>query len=162
MKLILISLFVAAAGFFLPAEEEKVAIGHKTPEIQLQNVNNEVVALSSLKGKIVLIDFWASWCRPCRYEMSHVLKPAYKRFHDKGLEIYSVSLDDKEALWHKALEQEQVSWVNVSDLKGWRSPVAATYQVNKIPSTFLLDREGKLIAVDLRGNALINYLEKIL
>ena len=162
MKFLLLPLMLAAASFFLPVEEEKLAIGHLSPEIQLQNEQGETVALSSLKGKVVLIDFWASWCKPCRYEMTHVLKPAYQQYKDKGFEIYSVSLDDRDGLWRKALDQEQVSWVNVSDLKGWRSPVAATYRVNKIPSTFLLDREGKLMAVDLRGKALIAYLEKIL
>jgi peroxiredoxin len=131
------------------------------PEISLQNLAGQTVKLSSLRGKIVLIDFWASWCRPCRYEMKHVLKPLYQKYHDKGFEIYSVSLDQYKQHWGLASQQENITWPNVSDLQGWRSPVAQTYGVNKIPSTFLLDKEGNIVAVDLRGQRLAQALAGI-
>ena len=131
------------------------------PEISLKDLNGQTVPLSSLRGNIVLIDFWASWCRPCRYEMKQVLTPLYQKYHDKGFDIYSVSLDQNQQQWAQASQAENITWTNVSDLKGWHSPVAQTYGINKIPSTFLLDKEGNIIAVDLRGAHLAQALAGI-
>ena len=107
--------------------------------------------LSDLRGKVVLIDFWASWCGPCRRENPNVTR-IYSQYHDKGFEIFSVSLDSDAASWKRAIESDKLVWPNhVSDLKKWQSQAAAIYGVRSIPSTFLLDKEGRIVHRDLRG-----------
>lgn len=135
-------------------ESEKVlAIGAVAPEINLQQPNGEFLALSSLRGKVVLIDFWASWCGPCRRENPFNTE-MYKEYHPKGFEIYGVSLDDNKDRWKAAIASDSLVWKHVSDLKKWNSMVVPMYQVTGIPQTFLLDEEGKIIAKGLRGEAL--------
>ena len=130
------------------------------PEINLATPEGPTLALSSLRGKYVLIDFWASWCGPCRRENPNVVK-TYANYKDKGFEIYGVSLDQDRAAWLKAIESDQLVWKHVSDLKYWSSAGAQAYQVNSIPQTFLLDREGRIIAKGLRGAALDQYLAQL-
>lgn len=131
------------------------------PEIVQNDVNDKPLALSSLKGKVVLIDFWASWCGPCRQENPNVVR-VYNQYKDKGFTIFSVSLDEKKDAWLKAIEADNLSWPNhVSDLKGWKSAAAATYGVSSIPATFLIDETGKLIAMNLRGPQLEQKLQEI-
>jgi thiol-disulfide isomerase/thioredoxin len=135
-------------------ETEKVlAIGAVAPEINLQQPNGEYLALSSLRGKVVLIDFWASWCGPCRRE-NPFNTIMYKEYHPKGFEIYGVSLDDNKDRWKAAIATDSLVWNHVSDLKKWSSTVVPMYQVTGIPQTFLLDEDGKIIAKGLRGEAL--------
>ncbi|HXA02130.1 MAG TPA: TlpA disulfide reductase family protein [Cytophagaceae bacterium] len=130
------------------------AIGEAAPELMLADTTGKTVALSSLKGKIVLIDFWASWCRPCRMENPNVVK-AYDKYKDAGFTVFSVSLDDNKANWVRAIKADNLKWnSHVSDLKGWQSAAAKLYGVNGIPSTFLLDRDGRIIGKNLRGDAL--------
>jgi peroxiredoxin len=136
------------------------AIGSVAPEIQLPSPDGDNIALSSLRGKYVLIDFWAAWCRPCRVENPAVVR-AYNRFADKGFEVYGVSLDRKRADWLKAIEADGLPWMHVSDLKYWQSEAAASYKVSAIPATFLLDPEGRIIAKNLRGESLTAKLEEI-
>lgn len=130
--------------------EQTTAIGVMAPEINLQDPSGNFLSLSSLKGKVVLIDFWASWCGPCREENPNVVK-VYQKFKDKGFEIYGVSLDDNADKWKQAIIEDGVNWFHVSDLRGWRSSAARTYAVTAIPATFLLDRNGKIVAKNLRG-----------
>jgi peroxiredoxin len=130
------------------------AIGETAPDLMLADTTGKTVALSSLKGKIVLIDFWASWCRPCRMENPNVVK-AYDKYKDAGFTVFSVSLDDNKANWIRAIKGDNLKWSShVSDLKGWQSAAAKIYGVNGIPATFLLDRNGKIIGKNLRGEAL--------
>ncbi|MFT4660085.1 MAG: thiol-disulfide isomerase/thioredoxin [Patiriisocius sp.] len=131
------------------------------PEIAMKNPEGQVVSLSSLRGKYVLIDFWASWCGPCRRENPSVVA-MYNKYKDKGLEIYGVSLDKDLNKWKKAIAKDGLEWPHVSDLAGWNSAAAAKYGVKSIPHTVLLDKEGKIIATKLRGNALENKIEELL
>jgi len=134
--------------------------GAMAPEIKLATPAGPDLALSSLRGKYVLIDFWASWCGPCRRENPNVVK-TYAAYKNKGFEIFGVSLDQDRAAWLKAIEADQLVWKHVSDLKYWSSVAALAYQVNAIPQTFLLDRDGRIIAKGLRGAALDQYLAQL-
>ncbi len=136
------------------------AIGSVAPDIKLPSPEGDDLALSSLRGKYVLIDFWAAWCRPCRVENPTVVK-AYNRFADKGFEVFGVSLDRKRDDWLGAIAADGLPWKHVSDLKYWNSEAAKRYKVSAIPATFLLDPEGRIIAKNLRGEALTAKLEEI-
>ena len=118
------------------------------------------MALSSLRGKIVMIDFWASWCGPCRKENPNVIN-VYKKFHAKGFDIIGVSLDDNAEKWHDAIVKDGLPWHHVSELKGWDSEVAKVYGVDAIPFTVLLDKEGKILAKGLRSKNLEEKLNEI-
>jgi peroxiredoxin len=135
-------------------------IGGLAPEIELASPTGEMVKLSSLRGNVVLIDFWASWCRPCRAENPNVVR-VYNKYKDKGFEVFSVSLDNSADRWKAAIQQDQLTWTHVSDLRGWKSSAAALYQVSGIPKTFLLDKNGRIIAKDLRGHQLEAKLAEI-
>ena len=134
--------------------------GQDAPEITLNNADGKPVKLSSLRGKYVLIDFWASWCGPCRQENPNVVR-TYNKFKGKNFEIYGVSLDRDRDAWLKAIEKDQLAWIHVSDLKFWNSEGAQTYGVRGIPATFLVDPKGKIIAKNLRGEALDYKLTEI-
>jgi peroxiredoxin len=138
-----------------------VQVGQAAPEITLASPDGKTVSLSSLRGKYVLIDFWASWCGPCRQENPNVVK-MYNKFKGKNFEIYGVSLDREKEKWTQAIAQDGLSWVHVSDLKFWQSAGAEAYGVRSIPATFLLDPNGKVIAKNLRGQALEAKLAEIL
>lgn len=143
------------------ARTEALKIGNDAPEIMLPTPNNKELALSSLKGKVVLIDFWASWCAPCRKEMPNV-KRSYEKYKNKGFEIYGVSLDKERDAWLEAISKDGLTWPQVSDLKFWQSEAAQTYAVQSIPYTVLVSREGKILAIGLRGNDLDAKLAEIL
>ncbi len=126
-----------------------------------QNDENEnPIKLSDFRGKYVLLDFWASWCGPCRAENPNLVK-AYEKYHDKGFDILSVSLDTKKDAWVKAIKQENLPWIHVSDLKGFKNGAAVLYEVHTIPANFLIDPNGKIITTNLRGYKLGEELSKI-
>lgn len=135
--------------------------GETAPEINLPDQNGNPVALSSFKGKVVLIDFWASWCGPCRREMPNVVA-AYKKYKSKGFEIYGVSLDREKQDWLDAIKKDGITWTQVSDLKYWECEAAKLYNVQGIPYTVLLDKDGKIIAKNLRGAELDKKLAEVL
>lgn len=139
---------------------KNTSVGSIAPAVVQQDVNGKTIRLSDLRGKYVLLDFWASWCVPCRKENPVVLK-AYNRFHNKGLQILAVSLDDKAENWKKAIEEDQMPWLQVSDLKGTENRAALEYGIFSIPANFLIDPEGKIIAKDLRGEALESKLSEV-
>jgi thiol-disulfide isomerase/thioredoxin len=134
-------------------KEMATMIGEQAPEIDLLTVEGKQLALSSMKGKVVMIDFWASWCGPCRKEMPFIVK-LYDKYKGKGFEIYGVSLDQDKARWEEAIKHDGITWPQVSDLKYWESVAAKQYAVSGIPYTVLLDKEGKILSKGLRGHEL--------
>lgn len=136
-------------------------IGQFAPEISLPSPDGKEIALSSLKGKLVLIDFWASWCGPCRKEMPNVVK-IYSKFKNKGFEIYGVSLDQDKEKWMEAITKDGINWPQVSDLKYWDNVAARIYNVQGIPYTVLIDKNGKIIAKNLRGQELEKKIAEVL
>ncbi|MEL7003614.1 MAG: TlpA disulfide reductase family protein [Bacteroidota bacterium] len=150
-----------AQSFVAEVEQmKKLAIGQVAPEISLPNPDGEVVPLSSLRGKYVLVDFWAKWCRPCRMENPNVVR-MYNRFNKDGFEVYGVSLDRNKRDWLQAIEQDGLHWTQVSDLKFWNSEAAKIYNIKAIPFGILVDPEGVIIGKNLRGPALERKLEEI-
>jgi peroxiredoxin len=137
------------------------AIGKTAPDFSLNDINNKPVNLSSFKGRYVLLDFWASWCGPCRRENPNIVK-AYRQFHTKGFDIFGVSLDDNRADWLQAIKKDGLNWTQVSDLKGWKSGAASLYGIKGIPMNYLIDKNGIILAKGLRGKELENKLLEIL
>jgi peroxiredoxin len=127
--------------------------GQKAAELNLPDLNGKPVSLASLKGKVVLIDFWASWCGPCRHNNPRLVK-LYNKYHGKGLEIYGVSLDEDTEDWKKAVHHDKLSWIQVIDDKGWAASSASSYGVDMIPSSFLIGRDGVIRSVNEEGSEL--------
>ena len=149
------------------AQEEQMArldnlipVGGEAPDFAQPSPEGKNISLASLRGKVVLIDFWASWCKPCRMEMPNV-KRVYQEYHNKGFEILGVSLDRDKAAWTGAIAQDELPWKHVSDLGFWNNAAAQQYGVSSIPYTVLVDREGKVLAKNLRGPALEEKLAEV-
>jgi len=138
-----------------------IETGKEALDFTQQNLDGNPVRLSSFRGKYVLLEFWASWCGPCRGENPN-LRKQYQLYKDKGLEIIGVSLDHDKQAWKQAIEKDQLPWIHVSDLKGWKNAVSASYGIMGVPANFLIDPNGRIIAQNLRGETLNKKLEEIL
>ncbi len=141
-------------------KERSFMVGGTPPDFTQAAPDGSAISLSDLRGKVVLIDFWASWCGPCRRENPNVVR-LYQKYKDKGFEIIGVSLDRSRERWLQAIDQDGLDWVHVSDLKHWQNEVAKLYNVSSIPQTFLVDTEGRIIGKNLRGQRLANKLSEI-
>ena len=156
------------AQFIAQQKSQQIAakladVGNKAPEFSAQTPEGKELALSQTLGKYTIIDFWASWCRPCRAENPNVVR-VYNKYHEKGLNIVSVSLDRQghDNRWKKAIADDEMDWYHVSNLNFWNDPIAKSYGVRSIPATFLLDENGIIIAKNLRGRALETKMNELL
>lgn len=140
---------------------KRLAVGQQAPEIESFTPNNKSVKLSDFRGQYVLVDFWASWCAPCRQENPNIVRQ-YHAFKDKGFTVLGVSLDNNPGSWMRAIDADQLEWTQVSDLQAWSSNLITDYRIKAIPTSYLLDPEGKILAKNLRGKELEAFLQRTL
>jgi thiol-disulfide isomerase/thioredoxin len=157
MKKSLVVFIMLFVSFSMNAQ---LKIGTAVPEIELPNTVDSILKLSSLQGKVVLIDFWASWCGPCRAANPYIQK-LYKQYKAKGFEVFAVSLDVKKEAWLKAIKKDKLTYTQVLDNAGWNSKVAEKYYVDALPTNFLLDRTGKIIAINLEGKEMFDKVKEL-
>ena len=166
-KIILIALVLFIHSSFVFSQSQELKIGGKAPEIRLPNLKGDTISLSSMRNKIVLIDFWASWCAPCVNEQPR-LADLYKKYKNsnfksgKGFDIYGVSLDNKKKSWQSVIKKFSITWTQVSDLQFWASPVAKNYNLQELPFNLLINGKGIIIAKNLHGAVLETEIRKIL
>ncbi len=153
-------LVIFSCSIFLTATAQPKQ-GMIAKEIALPSVTGDTLRLSSLKGKVVLLDFWASWCGPCRVSNRSITK-LYSKYKDKGFEIFGVSLDDEKANWEKAIKQDKIKWLQVNDKGGWEARTAQVWNINAIPTSYLIDKDGVLIAMDLTEKQLEKALKELI
>lgn len=154
-------LFILLLFFFANQATAQIKQGYYAPEIALPSVNGDTLRLSSLKGKVVLLDFWASWCGPCRTSNKMVAK-LYSKYKSKGFEIFGVSIDAEKGNWLKAIRQDKIKWLQVNDPGDWNARIVSEWNIYGIPTSYLIDKEGKFVAMDLKEKDLEKTLKEML
>ena len=139
----------------------QLKMGERTPEISLPNAKDSLINLSSFTGKVILIDFWASWCAPCRAANPYIQK-LYKKYRANGFEVFAVSLDVKKEAWLKAIKKDKLTYTQVNDNTGWNSKIAELYFVDMLPTNFLLDKTGKIVAINIEGKEMFDKVKSLL
>ena len=160
MKLRTLAALILIA-FTVSAHAQLPNIADSRVQINLPNVKGDSVSLLSLKGKVVILDFWASWCGPCMYANKDLVK-LYKEYKSKGLEIYSVSIDESKKAWQKAVTRQRLTWIQVNDPGGWEAQTGARWNVQALPTTYLINKNGDVVSVDLEGKELEESIKKLL
>lgn len=155
---IILILFAAFLSVIIKAQP---VLGDESPEIALPSLNDDTLRLSSLKGKVVLLDFWASWCGPCRVTNKYLLK-LYAKYKQQGFEIYSVSVDNDPESWKKAVKKDKITWLQVNDREMGEASIAMKWNVSSIPTSYLLDKEGVIVRIDPEGKYLEESIKKFL
>lgn len=158
LRKIIVIVLILIAGNDLPAQIKQ---GYKAPDVALPTSAGDTIRLSSLRGKVVLLDFWASWCGPCRVSNKGLVK-LYPKYKDKGFEILGVSLDEDADDWQKAVKKDKISWLQVIDNGGWESKTVNQWRISAIPTSYLINKDGVLIAMDLEGKELEKALNELL
>ena len=154
------SLFITGIVLSSIIGKAQLTVGSLAPEITLPDASDSLISLSTLKGKVVLIDFWASWCMPCRAENPFIVA-LYKKYKDKGFAVFGLSLDVKKTAWLKAIKQDRITYSQVNDKMGWYSKVAEQYYVNEIPTFFLIDRSGKIVSINAEEKTLEKQIKQL-
>lgn len=161
MKIKILILFFISVSTFASGQEV-ANIADPRLQIKLPDVKGDSISLVNQKGKVVLLDFWASWCGPCRLANRHLVK-LYDKYQSKGLEIFSVSLDEEPASWKKAIARDKIKWLQVNDPRGsWNATTARDWNISVLPTTFLIDKKGNVVAIDLEGKQLEAKLASLL
>jgi thiol-disulfide isomerase/thioredoxin len=153
--------FLLAMSIFSNAQREGSNIADPRLHIKLPDVKGDSISLASLKGKVVLLDFWASWCMPCRAANKKLVK-LYDKYKSQGFEIYSVSVDDNKRDWTKAIEKDKITWLQVNDPRNWGAQSAVTWDISVLPSTFLINKKGDVVAMDLSEKSMDSQVRNLL
>jgi peroxiredoxin len=163
MKILKTYFFISCFALIAIAAKSQVTpnITDSRLDFSLPDLKGDSLRLSSLKGKVFLLDFWASWCVPCRFSNKNLVK-LYSKYKDKGFEILSVSLDDNQSAWKKAVNKDKITWLQINDSKGWDARSAAKWQVDAIPASFLIDKDGNVVSVNAEKQELENKIRELL
>ena len=159
-KRIIILAFLISAGLFVNAQQV-ANINDPRLAINLPTVKGDSITLASLKGKVVLLDFWASWCGPCRTANRHLVK-LYAKYKPQGFEIFSVSVDDDRKSWERAIQKDKITWLQVIDPRNWGAQSAINWGISQLPTTFLIDKKGDVVAIDPQEKQLDGAIKKLL
>ncbi len=161
LKKIIPVIILLFAGLFSYSQQEVANITDPRLQINLPDVKGDSIALESLKGKVVLLDFWASWCMPCRAANKKLVK-LYDKYKSQGFEIYSVSVDDDKKDWVKAIEKDKILWLQVNDPRNWGAQSAVNWNISVLPTTFLINKKGDVVVIDPSEKKLESAIKELL